>query len=53
MLRRGEADLVAQIRQALDPQQFDHAVSAGTRLSQREAVAFVRDRGDTETAVNP
>jgi predicted ATPase len=53
MLRRGEADLVAQIRQALDPQQFDHAFSAGTRLSQREAVAFVRDRGDTETAVNP
>jgi tetratricopeptide (TPR) repeat protein len=44
MLRRGEADLVAQIRQALDVHQFEQAFSAGTRLSQREAVAVIRDR---------
>ena len=44
MLRHGEAELVAQIRQALDAHRFDQAFSAGTRLSQREAVAAVRDR---------
>jgi predicted ATPase len=44
MLRQGEADLVAQVRQSLDAQRFEQAFSAGTRLSQREAVAAVRDR---------
>jgi predicted ATPase len=44
MLRRPEAELVAQIRQALDAHRFDDAFSAGTRLSQREAVASVQHR---------
>jgi predicted ATPase len=45
MLRQGEAELVTQIRQALEPQRFDQAFSAGSRLSQREAVAAILDRG--------
>jgi predicted ATPase len=49
MHRQGEADLVAQIRQTLGARQFDQAFSAGTRLSQREAVAAVRDRSGTGT----
>jgi predicted ATPase len=49
MLRRGEAELVTQIRQALDAPRFDQAFAAGTRLSQREAVAAVRDRSGSET----
>ena len=53
MLRRGEADLVTQIRQGLDPHQFDQVFAAGTRLSRREAVAVVRDRGGPGTAANP
>jgi predicted ATPase len=52
MLRRGEAELMTQIRQALDAHQFDEAFSAGTRLSQREAVAVIRDRSGTGTAGN-
>jgi hypothetical protein len=44
MLRRPEAELVAQVRQALGADRFDQAFSAGSRLSQREAVAAVRDR---------
>ena len=44
MLRQGEAELVTQIRQTLDAHRFDQAFSAGTRLSQAEAVAAVRDR---------
>jgi hypothetical protein len=49
MLRQGEAELVTQIHQALDGPRFDAALSAGTRLSQREAVAAVRDRSGSET----
>jgi tetratricopeptide (TPR) repeat protein len=44
MLRRGEAELVAQIRQALGADRFDEVFAAGSRLSQREAVAAVHDR---------
>jgi predicted ATPase len=44
MLRQGEAELVTRIRQTLDARRFDQAFAAGTRLSQREAVAVVRDR---------
>jgi predicted ATPase len=40
--RRGEADLAAQIRQALGADRFDQAYAAGTRLSRREAVATAR-----------
>ena len=44
MLRRGEAELAAQIRQALGTDRFGQVYEAGTRLNQREAVAAVRDR---------
>jgi predicted ATPase len=44
LLRPVEADLVAQVRQKLGPTRFDQAFSAGSRLTQREAVALVRDQ---------
>ncbi len=43
-LRRVEADLVAQVRHRLGPGQFDQAFSAGSRLTQRQAVAIVQDQ---------
>jgi predicted ATPase len=43
VLRRGEAELVAQIRQALGASAFDERYAAGARLSRREAVAGARD----------
>jgi predicted ATPase len=43
-LRRVEADLVAQVRHRLGPGQFDEAFSAGSGLTQRDAVAMVQDR---------
>jgi hypothetical protein len=49
MLRQGEAELVIQMRHALGAHRFDQAFSAGTRLSQREAVAAVRDRSGSGT----
>jgi hypothetical protein len=44
LLRRGEAELVAQVRQALGADRFDQMYATGSRLSQQEAVAAVRDR---------
>ncbi len=44
LLRRGEAALVAQVRQALGADRFDQVFAAGSRLTQRQAVAAVRDR---------
>ena len=41
MLRRGEAQLAAQIRQALGDDRFGRAFAAGSRLSQQEAVAAI------------
>jgi hypothetical protein len=49
VLRRGEADLVAQVRQAHGAVRFDEAFAAGSRLSQREAVAAIRGRRRTGT----
>jgi predicted ATPase len=43
MLRRGEAQLVAEVRQALGEEKFGQVFAAGTRLNQQEAVAAVRD----------
>ena len=43
MLRRGEADLAAQVRQALGADRFDQVFTAGSALSQRAAVAAVQD----------
>jgi len=46
VLRRGEAELAAQVRQALGTDRFDQAFAAGAGLSQREAAAAVRNRTD-------
>ena len=48
-LRRVEAELVAQVRQALGVVRFDRVFAAGSSLNQREAVAIVRDRHGTDT----
>jgi predicted ATPase len=45
LLRRDEAKLVAQIRQALGSDEFDVPYAAGFRLSQQDAVAAVRGAG--------
>jgi predicted ATPase len=44
LLRPEEAELVAQVRQALGADRFGELLAAGSRLSQQEAVAAVRDR---------
>jgi predicted ATPase len=44
VLRRGEAELTAQIREALRAGAFDEKYAAGARLSRAEAVAAVRGR---------
>jgi ATP/maltotriose-dependent transcriptional regulator MalT len=49
VLRRGEANLTAQIRQALGTERFDQAFASGSRLSQREAAAAVRGRPNPGT----
>ena len=48
-VRRGEAQLVAQIRQELGDDQFGEVFAAGSRLSQQEAVAAIRDRPGNHT----
>jgi predicted ATPase len=50
MLRRGEAQLVAEVRQALGEEKFGQIFVAGTRLNQQEAVAAVR--ADRDTAID-
>jgi predicted ATPase len=50
--RQGEAQMVAQIRQALDADRFDQAFAAGARLNRREVVAAVRDPRGTGTAAS-
>jgi hypothetical protein len=47
--QQGEAELVAQIRQALAADRFDEIFAAGARLNRREAVAAVRDRRGADT----
>ncbi len=44
MLRQTEAALLDQVRQALSVDRFEQTYEAGTRLSQREAVAAARER---------
>ena len=48
-LRQVEADLVAQVRQRLGVERFDQAFAAGSRLTQQQAVAIVRDQRGTAT----
>jgi tetratricopeptide (TPR) repeat protein len=43
-LRRSETELAAQIRQALGDDRFGQAFAAGSRLSQQQAVAAIRDQ---------
>jgi predicted ATPase len=47
MLRRGERELRAEIREALGPDRFEKAFAAGTQLNQREATAVARDEHGT------
>ena len=51
MLRRGGAELFAQVRDALGAHRFDEIHSAGARLSQREAVAAARTRDISDAVV--
>jgi len=46
-LRPAQAKLAAQVRQRLGADQFDQAFSAGSALTQREAVAIVQDQRGT------
>ena len=48
-LRRAEAELSALLRQTLGTERFDQAFSAGSGLTQRNAVAIVRDQRSTGT----
>ncbi len=48
-LRRQEAEMVAQVRHTLGAAQFDQAFSAGSRLTQRDAIAIARDQRRTST----
>ena len=41
MLRQGEAELIAQIRQAQDPDGFSKMTAAGARLSRQQAVEAI------------
>jgi hypothetical protein len=49
MLRRGEAELVTRVREALGEDRFDRRFATGTRLSQREALAAIADRRNIGT----
>jgi predicted ATPase len=49
LLRRVEADLVTQVRQRLGAGRFDQVSSAGSRLTQRQAVDIVQDQNGTDT----
>ena len=48
-LRHSEDELVAQVRQTLGAARFDQAFSAGSRLTQRQAVDIARDQPSTGT----
>jgi tetratricopeptide (TPR) repeat protein len=43
-LRRGSADTIAQVHDALGGDRFDEVFAAGTQLNQRQAVAALRER---------
>jgi predicted ATPase len=49
-LRYAEAELVAHLRQTLGAERFDQAFSAGSGLSQREAVTDARSQPGTGTS---
>ena len=47
--RQADAEFVAQVRQRLGAARFDQAYSAGSGLTQQQAVASVRDQHSTGT----
>ena len=49
LLRRVEAELVARVRERLGAGHFDQAFSAGSALTQREAIAVTRNQRDPGT----
>src|SRR2546421_2908658 len=49
VLRRGEAELVTQVRQVLGASSFDEKYAAGAQRSRREAGAAARDRPAAST----
>ena len=51
LLRREEAELVAQVRQALGPDRFDQVFAAGARLTQQEAVGAAGNRRGASTSL--
>jgi predicted ATPase/class 3 adenylate cyclase len=51
ILRQVEAELVAQVRQALGTDRFARVFAAGTRLTQRDAVAAARDQRGASTSL--
>jgi predicted ATPase len=51
ILRQGEAEVVAQARQALGAGRFDQVFATGARLTQRDAVAAARDRHSASTSL--
>ena len=51
LLRREEAELVAQVRQALGADRFGQLSAAGARLTQQEAVAAARNRRAASTSL--
>ena len=48
----GEAQMVAQIRQALGADRFDEDFAAGVRLNRQQAIASVRGPRGTGTAAS-
>jgi predicted ATPase/class 3 adenylate cyclase len=50
-LRQGEAELAAQVRQALGPDRFGQVFATGSRLTRQEAVAAVSDWRGTGTSL--
>ena len=50
--QQGEAQMVAQIRQALGADRFDQDFAAGVQLNRQQAIAAVRDPRSTSTAAS-
>jgi ATP/maltotriose-dependent transcriptional regulator MalT len=50
--QQGEAQMVAQVRQAVGADRFDREFAAGLRLSRQQAIAAVREPRSTGTAAS-
>jgi predicted ATPase len=53
MLRRGEAELEARVRDALGEDRFEQLFATGSQLKQQEALAALNDRSDSPMAARP